>query len=42
MKYAFPINMFFPHNINTQLIKTQTHDNQAKFGIISLKYHTDK
>ena len=42
MKYAFRINMSFPHNINTQLIKTQTHDNQAKFGIIPLKYHTDK
>ena len=42
MKNAFPINMSFPYNINTQLINTQTHDNQAKLVIISLKYHTDK
>ena len=42
MKYAFPINMSFPHNITTQLIKTQTDDSQAKLVIISLKYHTEK
>ena len=29
--------MSFPHNINMQLIKTQTHDNQAKFVIKEFK-----